>query len=98
MSDARYDPLQELHAGHAVHGDAAILVVPPSFPARTVQEMVDHARANPGKLTTVHGERSAGHLAIEQFRGFFGLENVACALKGGGSRGYCGVAAGKSRC
>jgi len=62
-----------------------ILVVPSAFPAKTVQELVDHVRANSGKLNFGSpGDGSAGHLAIEQFRSFFKLNMVHIAYKGAG--------------
>ena len=52
-----------------------ILVVHPAVPAKTVQELADHAKANQGKLNYGSpGDGSVGHLALKQFRAYFGLK------------------------
>jgi len=62
-----------------------ILVVPPSVPAKTLQELLDYAKANPGKLNYGSpGNGSAGHIAIEQFRSFFSLKMSHVPYKGAG--------------
>jgi len=85
MSDARYDPLRDFAPVTLLTVTPLILVVPPSFPARTVQELIDYAKANPGKLNYGSpGSGSGGHLAIEQFRHAFGLQMVHVPYKGAG--------------
>jgi tripartite-type tricarboxylate transporter receptor subunit TctC len=58
-----YDPLRDLAPLH--HGgffDSA-LVAHPSVPAATVQQLVEHAKANPGKLNWGHfGPQSTGYM------------------------------------
>jgi tripartite-type tricarboxylate transporter receptor subunit TctC len=85
VRDAGYDALTHFAPVTLITATPLILVVSPSFPARTVQELVDHVRANPGKINFGSpGDGSAGHLAIEQFRSFFGLKMVHVAYKGAG--------------
>src|SRR5690606_10223560 len=44
-----------------------VLAVPERFPAKTIQEFVDHARENPGKIRYgSNGVGSGGHLAFAQ--------------------------------
>ena len=85
VSDARYDPLKDFAPVTLFTETPLILVVPPSVPARTLQELVDYGRANPGKLNYgLLGNGSAGHIVIEQFRSFFGLKMSHVPYKGAG--------------
>jgi tripartite-type tricarboxylate transporter receptor subunit TctC len=46
-----------------------LMVVPPSLPVRTVQEFIDHAKANPGKLSMAStGVGTSVHLSGELFK------------------------------
>jgi tripartite-type tricarboxylate transporter receptor subunit TctC len=61
-----------------------ILVVHPSFPAKTIQEFVAYAKANPGKLNYAHaGAGNVTHLAGEMFRTLAGIDFVNVPHKGG---------------
>jgi tripartite-type tricarboxylate transporter receptor subunit TctC len=61
-----------------------MLVVNPAFPARTVQELIATAKADPGKMAFASsGNGSAQHLAGELFRQGAGLEMVHIPYKGG---------------
>jgi tripartite-type tricarboxylate transporter receptor subunit TctC len=85
MTDARYDPLKDFAPVTLLTVTPLILVVPSSFPVRTLQELIDYARANAGKLNYGSpGSGSGGHLAIEQFRHAFGLQMVHVPYKGAG--------------
>jgi tripartite-type tricarboxylate transporter receptor subunit TctC len=85
MSDARYDPLKDFVAVTLFTVTPLMLVVPPSFSARSVQALVEFAKANPAKLNFGSpGDGSAGHIAMEQFRSFFGLQVVHVPYKGAG--------------
>ncbi len=60
-----------------------VLIVNPSMPARTVQEFIAYARANPGKLS--YGTSAAGssqQLAMEYFKLTAKIEVVQVAYKG----------------
>ena len=62
-----------------------MLVVNPAFPARSVQELVAAAKAQPGKIAYASsGNGSAQHLAAELFRQGAGLDMVHIPYKGGG--------------
>lgn len=85
MSDARYDPLKDFSAVTLFTATPLMLIVPPSFPAKTLQALLDYVKANPKKLNYGSpGDGSAGHLAIEQFRSFFGLQMTHIPYKGAG--------------
>ena len=63
------------------------MFVPNSSPARTVQEFIAYAKANPGKLTMASpGTGSAPHLAIELFKTMAGLDMIHVPYRGAGAR------------
>ena len=62
-----------------------VLVVHPSLPVRSVRELIDHARANTGKLNYGSaGNGTAPHLAGELFAMNAGLSMTHIAYKGSG--------------
>lgn len=61
-----------------------ILLVAPDFRAKTVKDLVDMARAQPGKLTFASaGTGTSGHLAAEIFKQVTGIEALHVPYKGG---------------
>jgi tripartite-type tricarboxylate transporter receptor subunit TctC len=52
-----YDPIKSFAPVATIADSPFVLVVHPSVPARTVNELIAHARANPGKISLA----SAGH-------------------------------------
>ena len=64
---------------------AYALVVNPSVPAPTVQDLIQLAKAQPRKLNfSSFGEGSSAHLVAELFKRVAGLEMVHVPYKGGG--------------
>jgi tripartite-type tricarboxylate transporter receptor subunit TctC len=62
-----------------------MLVARSAFPARRVQDVVEYATANPGKIVwALSGIGSAGHLAMELFRLKTGIKLVPVVYKGAG--------------
>ena len=60
-----------------------VLVVHPSFPPRTVQELVAYAKANPGKINFGSaGTGGANHLSGELFKAMAGVDMVHVPYKG----------------
>ena len=54
-----------------------VIIVPPSFPAKTVPEFVAYARANPGKINFASGGRgSSSHIFGELFKAMAGIDVV----------------------
>jgi tripartite-type tricarboxylate transporter receptor subunit TctC len=61
-----------------------VLCVHPSSPFKTAKEFIDHARANPGKLTFASAGIGTGiHLAGEQLRQAAKIEFVVVPYRGG---------------
>ena len=83
--DAGYDPLKS-YAPVALVGESSnILVVNPSVPANTVQELVAYAKANPGKVNFSSGGIGVlPHLIGEMFKARAGIDIVHVPYKGGG--------------
>jgi tripartite-type tricarboxylate transporter receptor subunit TctC len=62
-----------------------LLVVHPSVPATTTQELIALAKSRPGKLAfSSAGNGTAIHLALEQFRLAAGIDTIHVPYKGGG--------------
>jgi len=60
-----------------------VLVVPPSFPARTVHEFIAYARDNPAKVTIASdGVGSGPHVFWELFRSMTGLNTLHVPYRG----------------
>jgi len=61
-----------------------ILVVHPSLPVASVPELIEFARAQPGKLNAgTGGQAGPGHLALELLRSMAGVDIVHVPFKGG---------------
>src|SRR5258705_4178467 len=82
--NAGYDPAKNYAPVASVSESYMILVVHPSFPARTIQEFLAYAKANPGKLNYAHaGAGNVTHLTGEMFRTLAGIDFVNVPHKGG---------------
>lgn len=72
-----------------------VLVVHPSFPPKTVQQLVAYAKANPGKVNFgSSGTGGANHLSGELFKLMAGVEMVHVPYKGAANEGGRFVADG----
>jgi tripartite-type tricarboxylate transporter receptor subunit TctC len=61
-----------------------ILFVTPSFPAKTVAELIAYAKAHPGKVNYASaGVGTANHIAAEMFKMMTGVDMVHVPYKGG---------------
>jgi tripartite-type tricarboxylate transporter receptor subunit TctC len=62
-----------------------VLVVHPTFPAKTVPEFIAYARANPGKLSMASGGIGSGsHMAGELFKMMTGADMLHVPYRGAG--------------
>jgi len=79
-----YHPLRDHAAITWAASGSNVLVVHPSVPAKSVQELIALAKAQPGKLSYgSSGAGNAGHLAGELFNGMAGVKMVHIPYKGG---------------
>lgn len=67
-----------------VHSGPNVLVVHPSTPFKTLKEVVDYAKANPGKLDYGYTPAASGHMAMEQFKQTAGIFMLGIPYRGGG--------------
>ena len=80
-----FDPLKDFAPITKFASVPNILAARAAFPPRTVQEIVDYARTNPGKMIWASsGIGSAGTLAMELFRLKTGLKFTHIPYKGAG--------------
>lgn len=84
LQKLNYDATTELVPITIAVRSANILVINPSTPAKTVQELVAHAKANPGKFTYAsQGNGSSGHILGEQFKQLTGIDIAHVPYRGG---------------
>lgn len=64
-----YDPLKDFEPVSMIATIPMVLVVRPGLPIHSIKELIDAARANPGKLTIASsGTGATSHLAAELFK------------------------------
>lgn len=79
-----YDPVRDFTAISLVARAPYLLVVHPSFPARTVKELIAVAKARPGEVDFASsGSASLPHLAGELFQLMAGVKMTHIPYKGG---------------
>ena len=79
-----YDPVKNFAPIASVSDSYMILVVHPAFPAKSVQELVAYAKANPGKLNFGHaGAGNVTHLTGEMFRSLAKIDFLGVPHRGG---------------
>jgi tripartite-type tricarboxylate transporter receptor subunit TctC len=80
-----YDPIKDFAPITLLASGPLVLSVHPSFPAKTVQELIAVVRANPGKYTFASsGAATQVRLVGEQFKHKHGLDLVHVPFNGGG--------------
>jgi tripartite-type tricarboxylate transporter receptor subunit TctC len=77
-----YDPEKDLQMVVQLVFGLHILTVSPSLPIKSVQELIDYAKANPGKLSYgSSGSGSSQHLGMEMFKLMSGTQMVHIPFK-----------------
>ncbi len=78
-----YDAQKDFTAIATVASGGLMLVIAPEVPAKTVQEFVAHAKANPGKLNFGFGQGTLPQLVGEMFKLATGTDIANIPYKGG---------------
>ena len=80
-----YDPIGGIEPIILIGTTGLVLTVHPTIPAKNVKELIDHAKANPGKLNYASvGAGSVPHFAQELFKLETGINIVHVPYKGAG--------------
>ena len=80
--NAGYDPLKDFIPVAMLASTPFALVVAPWMPAKTLEEFIAYARANPGKLNFGTPAGTLAHLTGELFRVRTGIDIVVIPYKG----------------
>jgi tripartite-type tricarboxylate transporter receptor subunit TctC len=84
--DAKYDPIKDFTPIGQILSGPNVLVVPANSKFKTVQELIDYGRANPGKINWASsGVGSSLHLSGLLFMQLSGVDMVHIPYKGAGS-------------
>jgi tripartite-type tricarboxylate transporter receptor subunit TctC len=77
-----FEPIKDFAAVAPIAIDSNALVVNPVVPARTLQALIQYAKANPGKLTSGSTAGIVPHITLELFRVRTGTNIVFIPYKG----------------
>ncbi|MGE0797482.1 MAG: tripartite tricarboxylate transporter substrate binding protein [Lautropia sp.] len=78
-----YDPIRDFEPVTQVTISPLAIALHPAVPANSVRELIDYARANPGRLSYASwGNGSASHLAAELFKSMARIDIVHVPYKG----------------
>lgn len=84
--DAKYDPIKDFTPIGQVLSGPNVLVVPANSKFKTVKDLIDYGRANPGKINWASsGVGSSLHLSGLLFMQLSGVDMVHIPYKGAGS-------------
>ena len=83
-ADRKYDPLRDFAPISLAGTTAYMLVTHPSLPARNVRDLVNLAKARPGRIAyATTGQGSPAHLGAELFQAMAGVRMIHVPYKGG---------------
>jgi len=84
-ANLRFNFIRDITPVASISRGANVMVVHPSFPAKTVPEFIAYAKANPGKVSMASaGNGSAPHICGELFKMMAGVDMVHVPYRGGG--------------
>jgi tripartite-type tricarboxylate transporter receptor subunit TctC len=82
-SNLSFDIVRDIAPVASIGGFPFVMVVNPSFPAKSVPEFIAYAKANPGKINMASpGNGSGPHLAGELFKAMTGVNIVHVPYRG----------------
>jgi tripartite-type tricarboxylate transporter receptor subunit TctC len=80
-----YDPIEDFAPISLLGREPGVLVVHPSFPARTLKEFIGYVKENPGKINYASsGNGSGQHLFMAKLASSTGMQLVHVPYKGSG--------------
>jgi tripartite-type tricarboxylate transporter receptor subunit TctC len=86
MAKLPYDPVKDFVPITRLVVIPSILVVPAKLPVKSVKELIEYAKANPGKVNFASaGIGASSHLAGELFKSMAGIDIVHVPYKGTGA-------------
>jgi tripartite-type tricarboxylate transporter receptor subunit TctC len=84
MMKVPYDALKDIQPVAQTNSNGMLLAVAPTLPVKSVRELIDYAKAHPGKLSNASsGNGTPGHFGGELFKEMAGVNMVHVPYKGG---------------
>lgn len=84
VRNLKYDVLKDFQPLAQIASNQMVLAATPSLPQKTVREVIDFARKNPGKLLNASsGNGTPGQVGMEMFKQMTGTQIVHVPYKGG---------------
>jgi tripartite-type tricarboxylate transporter receptor subunit TctC len=83
-ANLKYNSMTDFIHISQINSGPNVLVVNPATPYKSVKEVVDYARANPGKLDYGFTHAASGHMAMELFKQTAGIYMTGIPYRGGG--------------
>ena len=80
----KYNSLTDFIHLTQVNSGPNVLVVNPATPFKSVKDIVDYAKQNPGKLDYGYTHAASGHMAMELFKQTTGIFVTGIPYRGGG--------------
>jgi tripartite-type tricarboxylate transporter receptor subunit TctC len=80
----RYDFVRDIEPVASVTLTSGVLVVHPSLPVKSVNELIAYVKANPGLPVASAGVGSAPHVYWQLFKSMTGIETLHVPYRGGG--------------
>jgi tripartite-type tricarboxylate transporter receptor subunit TctC len=84
MMKVPYDALKDIQPIAQTNSNGMLLAVAPSLPVKSVRELIEYAKSNPGKLSNASsGNGTPGHFGGELFKDMTQVNMVHVPYKGG---------------